>query len=306
MKDNQEKLGILYATGAYFLWGFLPIYWKLADHVPAGQVLAHRIIWAFVFMAAVIMLTGKRHTILQEAKSIIQHKRQFWGITAASVLISLNWLTFIWAVNSDHVIQASLGYYINPLVSILLGVIVLKERFTGSQLLSFILAAAGVLYLTVSYGVFPWVSLILAFTFAFYGLLKKMVRVSTMAGLTIETLIVTPIALIYLSLITDNSFTWAEPLSATNLVLVGSGAVTAIPLLLFASGAKQIPLAMVGFLQYIAPTLMLLLGVFLYQEPFTQAHLVAFLLIWTALIIYMASTYRRNLRTKRSQSPLPK
>ncbi|MFC3039904.1 EamA family transporter RarD [Virgibacillus xinjiangensis] len=300
MKDNQATIGILYALGAYFLWGFLPMYWKLADHVPAGQVLAHRIIWAFAFMVVIILLTGKQQAILHETKEVIRNKRRFWGIALASILISLNWLTFIWAVNSDHVIQASLGYYINPLVSILLGAIVLKERFNGSQIVSFILAACGVVYLTISYGVFPWVSLILAFSFAFYGLLKKIVQVSTMTGLTIETLMVTPIALIYLSAIPANSFTWAAPLSTTNLILAGSGAATAIPLLMFASGAKQIPLAMVGFLQYIAPTIMLLLGVFLYQEPFTQAHLVAFVLIWTALIIYMASTYRRSIQTQKS------
>ncbi|GAB3048410.1 EamA family transporter RarD [Virgibacillus ainsalahensis] len=300
MKNNQEKIGITYAAGAYLLWGFLPIYWKMVDNVSAGEILAQRIIWSFAFMLAIVLISGKFPAFIMECKRIWKKKKQLLGISLASIFISLNWLTFIWAVNSDYVVQASLGYYINPLVSILLGIIVLKEKYTGRQFLSFILAAVGVLYLTVSFGVFPWVSFVLAFSFAFYGLLKKMVDLSAMFGLTIETLIVTPIALIYVFTLSENAFSMATPLSATNLLLMGGGVVTAVPLLLFASGAKQIPLAMIGFLQYIAPTIMLFLGVFLYNEPFTQAHLIAFLFIWAALIIYMASSYKRPVSKQKN------
>ncbi|MUK90678.1 EamA family transporter RarD [Ornithinibacillus sp. L9] len=296
MEKNVERSGIVYAAGAYILWGFLPIYWKAIDEVPAGEILAHRIIWSFVFMIVVVLLLKKWPAFLRECKIIIQDPKKLIGITLASIVISLNWLTYIWAVNSDHVIQASLGYYINPLVSILLAIIVLKEKLTKPQTFSVILAGVGVLYLTVSYGVFPWVSLTLAVTFALYGLFKKTVDIPAMFGLTIETMIVTPIALIYLSVIPVNTFTNSNVLSHTNLFLIGAGVATAIPLLLFASGAKRIPLAMVGFLQYFAPTIMLFLGIFVYQETFSQAHLISFGLIWIALLIYLSTVYKHPIR----------
>lgn len=301
MNSKQEKLGIIYTTGAYILWGFLPIYWKLIDAVPAGEILAYRIVYSFLFMIVIVLLTRNWAGFFKEFKRIIKDKKELISISAASVLISLNWLTYIWAVNTDHVIQASLGYYINPLISILLGMIVLKEKLTRNQWVSFGLAGIGVFYLTFHFGVFPWISFVLAFTFGFYGLLKKMVNVSAMFGLTIETMIVTPIALIYLAALSKTapvSSNFADPIT---LLLIGAGIATAIPLLLFASGAKQIPLAMLGFLQYIAPTIMLILGVFLYHEVFTRAHLVAFIFIWSALIIYMLSSYRRPVRVRKRQ-----
>ncbi|MBM7601139.1 chloramphenicol-sensitive protein RarD [Virgibacillus halotolerans] len=302
MNSNQEKIGIIYTIGAYILWGFLPIYWKFIDSVSPGEILANRIVWSFVFMIVIVLFTRNWHGFIKECKQIIKDKKALIGISLASILISLNWLTYIWAVNTDHVIQASLGYYINPLISILLGMIILKEKLTRNQSFSFVLAGIGVLYLTFNFGVFPWISFLLAFTFGFYGLLKKMVNVSAMFGLTIETMIVTPIALIYLAALPENAFTFGNITTATNLLLVGAGVATAIPLLLFASGAKQIPLAMLGFLQYIAPTIMLLLGVFLYNEAFTQAHLIAFIFIWSALIIYMLSSYKKPIRVKRDNA----
>ena len=297
--DQENKLGIIYATVAYILWGFLPIYWKLVQHVPADEILAHRILWSFVFMIIIVLASGKLWPFFRECKLILHDKKKLIGISAASVIISINWLTFIWAVNSEHVVQASLGYYINPLVSILLGMIVLKESLSKRQLLSFILAAIGVINLTISFGVFPWVSLVLAFSFGLYGLLKKMVDIGAMFGLTIETMIVTPLALIYLIVIPDSTLAPDMMFSGSGALLFGAGIATAIPLLLFAAGAKRIPLSMVGFLQYIAPTLMLILGVFLYDEPFTQAHLVSFLFIWVALIIYMGSArHKKPVRQK--------
>jgi len=289
MENKEEKVGIIYITAAYILWGFLPIYWKLIDHVPADEILAHRIVWSFILMICIVLSLRKWPPFVQECKRIFNNKKQLLIITSASIVISLNWLTYIWAVNSDYVIQTSLGYYINPLVSILLGMLVLKETLTKRQWFSFAIAGIGVLYLTFSFGVFPWVSLVLAFTFGLYGLLKKMVDISAMFGLTIETMIVTPIAAIYLlafpaQTISVNSFS-----SGTGVLLIGAGVATAIPLLLFASGAKHIPLAMIGFLQYIVPTIMLVLGVFLFKETFSTAHFIAFALIWIALIIYMGS-----------------
>ncbi|MBP1948943.1 EamA family transporter RarD [Virgibacillus litoralis] len=296
--NQDNKIGILYAAGAYLLWGFLPAYWKLIDQVPPDEILAHRILWSFIFMIIVVIVVQKWKLFLKECRIILNDRKKLTGITFASIAISINWLTFIWAVNNEHVIQASLGYYINPLVSILLGMIVLKETLTRGQMLSFLLAAIGVINLTISYGVFPWVSLLLAFSFAIYGLLKKTVDVSAMFGLTIETMIVTPIALIYLLSISGSSLAADPMFSSFGLLLFGAGVVTAIPLLLFASGAKRIPLSMVGFLQYIAPTIMLVLGVFVYQETFSLAHFISFALIWTALIIYMSSAHRSSVRLK--------
>ncbi|MFD1363487.1 EamA family transporter RarD [Lentibacillus salinarum] len=296
---NQEsKTGILYAVGAYLLWGFLPIYWKLLDDIAPGEILAHRILWSFIFMVVIVLSVRKWRPFMQECRLIFKDKKKLSGITLASIVISLNWLTFIWAVNNDHVIQSSLGYYINPLVSILLGMIVLNETLTKRQLLSFILAGIGVINLTISYGVFPWVSLLLAFSFGLYGLLKKTVDISPMFGLTIETMIVTPAALIYLLIVPDSSIAADVMLSGMGLLLIGAGIATAVPLLLFASGAKKIPLSMVGFLQYIAPTIMLLLGVFAYGETFSAAHLISFGFIWIALVIYMASAHPVPARRK--------
>ncbi|WP_079528567.1 EamA family transporter RarD [Halobacillus hunanensis] len=289
---DDNKLGILYTAGAYILWGFLPIYWKLLQQLPAFEILANRIVWSFVFMIAVVITLNKWKPLIAESRRVWANKRSLIGITLASFTISLNWLTYIWAVNNNHVVEASLGYYINPLVSILLGMIVLKESFSKPQWIAFILAASGVLYMTVHFGSVPWVALLLALSFGSYGLLKKLVPLNAMFGLTIETLIVTPIALMYL-MNSQGSPPDIELLSITSLLILGSGIATAIPLLLFAAGAKRIPLSMVGFLQYFAPTIMLFLGVFLYNEPFTSVHVVSFTLIWAGLAVYTVSRMKR-------------
>lgn len=301
--ERDEKLGILYTSSAFLIWGFLPIYWKQMEHISSGEILAYRIIWSFIFMIAVVYLTKNSNPFYQELKTLIKDRKKALSIIFASLFISLNWLLFIWAVNQEHVIQVSLGYYINPLISILLGIIVLKEKANKIQIISFTLAGIGVLYLTFSFGVFPWISLALALSFAFYGLLKKTVQISSMFGLTIETFIVTPISLLYVFILPNPSFSFSNDMfSITSLYLIGSGVVTAIPLLLFGSGTKTIPLAMVGLLQYIAPTIMLILGVFMYNEQFTSAHLVAFIFIWTALFLYMGSHYKTSLRKKQNKT----
>ncbi|MDC3414571.1 EamA family transporter RarD [Terrihalobacillus insolitus] len=300
MNMSENKLGILYTTAAYLLWGFLPIYWKLIQSVPAGEILAHRIVWSFLFMIIILFTVRKWRAFLQECKVIIRDKRKLIGITSASLIISVNWLVFIWAVNAEYVVQASLGYYINPLISILLGMFVLKERLTRWQIVSFVFASIGVLNLTINFGVFPWISIVLALSFGLYGLLKKIVDISPMFGLTIETLIVSPIALIFLVGNQVQTGNLPTIFTSTVALLIGAGVATAVPLLLFASGAKRIPLSMVGFLQYLAPTIMLLIGVFMYNEPFTNVHLVSFAFIWTALAIYTASKSRwfKQMETK--------
>lgn len=279
-------------TLAYILWGIIPIFWSWLGHVPPGEILAHRIAWSAVFLCILILCIRKWKPFVDECREILKDKKKTIQVALATTLISINWLLFIWAVNSEHVVQASLGYYINPLISILLGMILLKEKTTKTQNISFILAGIGVLYLTVSLGVFPWVSFVLAFSFAFYGLLKKMLQLHSIFSVAIETMMVTPIAIIYILCLPQHHFQVTEPLAVTNWLLLGAGIVTAVPMLLFSSGAKYIPLAMVGILQYIAPTFMLIIGIFLFNETFTTAHFIAFLFIWIALIIYMTSHFK--------------
>ena len=290
---QDQKLGIIYTASAYILWGILPIYWKLIQQIPAFEILAHRIIWSFIFMGIIVWVSKKKQPFFEQLRSIVKNKKQLIGITLASIAISINWVTYIWAVNTNHVIEASLGYYINPLVSILLGMIVLKETFSKAQWLAFALAGCGVAYMTIHFGSVPWIALFLALSFGSYGLLKKLVPLNAMYGLTIETMIVTPIALLYL--FSQQSGEWAnvEWISVTSLLVFGAGIVTAIPLLLFSAGAKRIPLSMVGFLQYFAPTIMLIIGVFLYDEPFTQVHAISFTLIWAGLAVYTVTRMKR-------------
>ena len=287
--EREIKLGIFYTTFAYLLWGFLPIFWKQLDHVDAGQLLAHRIIWSFVFMIIIVFVSKNWSKFIQECKAIWKTKKKLIGIICASLIISVNWLLFIIAVNAGHVLQASLGYYINPLVSILLGVIFLKEILSLWQIIATILAAIGVTFMTFQAGVFPYLSISLALTFGVYGLLKKIVPLKSMFGLTIETLLVTPIALIYLFQTNIGNITQIDWVSSTSGLFILSGVATAVPLLLFGAGAFRIPLSMVGFLQYLNPTIMLLVGVFLYKEPFTYVHLVTFGCIWSACLLYTLS-----------------
>lgn len=290
---GERATGIVLASFAYIIWGVLPLYWKLLDHVSAGVILSMRIIWAFIFMIFLVLVMRNQKKLFAEMVRLFHHKRQLIGIIAASFIVSLNWLTYIWAVNNEYVIEASLGYYINPLINVLLGILILQESLTRAQRFAVGLAGLGVFYLTISLGAFPWISFALALTFAIYGLLKKVVDLNEIFGLTIETLIVTPFALIYVWL---SSFQ-VEILSLTSLLLAGAGVATAVPLLLFAFGTRRIPLSMIGFLQYFSPTIMLLLGVFVFKEEFSINHFIAFTLIWTALIIYMRSahlTYRKS------------
>ncbi|SDX83035.1 EamA family transporter RarD [Salimicrobium album] len=290
---EEENKGILITIVAYLLWGILPIYWKTLEHIAPFEILAHRIVWALVFMVGIVIVLRKQKDFFQSVRTLWNDKKSLIGIILASFAISLNWFIFIWAVNSGHVVQASLGYYINPLISIFFSMLVMKETFTKAQWFSFLLAGAGVAYMTVSVGAFPWVSVALAMSFAVYGLLKKMAAIPAIFGLTVETAIVTPLALVYL--IPASGFpgevTW---FSSNSLLVFSAGAVTAIPLLLFTSGTKRIPLSMVGFLQYIAPTLMLLIGVFMYNEPFTSVHAVAFAFIWTGLLLYTVERFKKT------------
>ena len=280
--------GILNGIAAYALWGFFPIYWKLLHQVPALQVIGHRIGWSFILLTAFILFTKQ----WKEFRSTALTSRNIAIYSVAGVLLTINWLVYVWGVNAGFIVETSLGYFINPLLSVLLGVVFLRERLRPTQWIPVALAAAGVIYLTLAYGRLPWIALSLAFTFGFYGFVKKLAPLGSLYGLALETGIVFPVALIFLAFV-EFSHTGAFLHNGALIdgLLIGAGVVTTIPLLMFASAARQIPLSVVGILQYIAPTLQFLIGVFLFHEPFDQSHLIGFGLVWLALIIFWAESY---------------
>jgi chloramphenicol-sensitive protein RarD len=302
MKQN-EKTGIIYAAFSYIFWGVLPIYWKWLHHVSADEILANRIFWSFIFMIILLIVTKKWKGFIDTLKNIKENRKTVVSLVIASILITINWFIYIWAVNADHIVEASLGYYINPLISILLGVFVLKEKLTRAQIISSVIAAIGVIILTVSYGNFPWIAFSLALSFGLYGLAKKVIKVDSSIGLTLETMTVTPFALLFLIyLLIQGRLSLFSSSTGSDLLLVGAGVVTATPLLFFAKGAQQIPMYLLGFLQYIAPTIMLILGVFFYGEHFTTAHMWAFLCIWLAVIILSVSNVIKSSKWKKNKS----
>jgi chloramphenicol-sensitive protein RarD len=291
--------GIWSGIAAYSMWGFFPIYWKLLQQVPALQLLGHRIGWSFVLLTAYIVAAGQWKAFRSTA-----FKPKTFGIYAiAGVLLSVNWLIYVWGVNAGFIIETSLGYFINPLFSVLLGVVFLRERLRPAQWIPVALAAIGVIFLTATYGRLPWIALSLAFSFGIYGFVKKLSPLGSVHGLTLETGIVFPLALIYLALAQSNGTgAFLHEGLRVDLLLVGAGVVTTIPLLMFASAAKQIPLNMVGILQYLAPTIQFLIGVFIYHEPFDTTRLIGFSIVWLALIIFWVE----NFMAKRAPvKPIP-
>lgn len=283
--------GILYGIGAYVLWGFFPIYWKFLHPVPALQVIGHRIGWSFIMLAVYVLITKQ----WQDFRSVAFKAKTIGMYSIAAVLLSINWLIYVWGVNAGFIVETSLGYFINPLLSVLLGVIFLRERLRPMQWIPVGLAAVGVMYLTFVYGRLPWIALSLAFSFGFYGFVKKLSPLGSLYGLTLETGIVFPVALIYLVVVGVNgtgAFFHAGTL--IDFFLIGAGIVTTIPLLMFASAAKQIPLTLVGLLQYIAPTLQFLIGVFVYKEAFDFSHFIGFAIVWVALIFFAVESYIAN------------
>lgn len=293
--DPTTRIGVAYAIAAYGLWGVFPVYFKLVKTVNPVEVLAHRVIWALAFLA--ILVTVRRNW--RAARAVFQDRLSVVTLSVTTVLIACNWLVFIWAVAQNYVLQASLGYFINPLVNVLLGTLFLGERLRRWQRLAVGLAAVGVGYLTLAGGEFPGVALFLAATFGTYGLLRKIVRVEALIGLMIETLLLTPLAIIYLAyLMTRGEAAFGGPSLAMSLLLVLAGVVTATPLWWFAEAARRLRLATLGFIQYLAPTGHLLLAVFAFGEPFKLAHGIAFACIWTALLVY-------SLDAARSRRPAP-
>lgn len=293
MSPRQKiDTGVVYAASAFVIWGVIPIYWKEAlGGIDAVEIVMHRIIWTLVFALAALA-AWERLPKLYEA---LTTRRSLTLLTASAILIAINWGLFIWAVTVDRIIETSLGYYINPLVNFVLGAVFLRERLTRIQLIAVALATIGVLNQTISLGYLPWVSLVLAVSFGVYGLIRKTVAVESLEGLTVESIILSPIALgyiVYLTLAKQGAFMHVNLMTDINLVVAGP--ITAIPLLLFAAGARLVRLSTIGFLQYLAPSIALLIAVFIYHEPFTTAHAITFAFIWAALILISWEALRRE------------
>lgn len=292
---ENYKQGIFFGLAAYVLWGILPVYWKALELVSPFEILSSRFMWSCVFVFLLIIFQKKWPLFAKEVKQVFSNVKTGAAMVAAGITISFNWGTFIWAVNNGHIVETSMGYYINPLVSILFAVVFLHERLGKMQLAAITCAFIGVASMVYSFGKIPWVSLTLAFTFALYGLLKKILPVSALTSIMLETLLITPLALVYeYSLWQQGVSFYASGNLQVIMMLTGAGVVTAIPLLLFTAGARLLPLKIIGFLQYISPTLTLLIGVFVYNEAFTASHLLAFGWIWAALLLFIVSQLRSN------------
>ena len=278
--------GILYATFAFFCWGLFPLYFHAIGEVPAMEILAHRMLWSLLFLGLVL-------TVRQQWKwlpRVLRQPRVLGSFVASAVLLTANWFVYIWSVNNGHVIDASLGYFINPLVNVLLGLLVLKEKLRRAQWIAIGVAACGVAWLTWSAGQLPWIALILGITFGGYGLLRKTAALAALEGLSLETMLLFPLALVYVLWLTlhgQNTFI-NSPNDSTRWLLAAAGPITAIPLVMFAAGARKIPMSVLGLLQYLSPSMQALLGVWVFHETFPQARLIGFVIIWSALLLYVA------------------
>ncbi|MBG22099.1 MAG: protein RarD [Idiomarinaceae bacterium] len=294
---KRSRQGVLFAIAAYTMWGVAPIYFKLLQQVPALEILAHRIIWSFILV--LLLIVGLRRW--QRIKPVVTNKKQMLRLTIATFLLGGNWFLFIWAINNDHILDASLGYYINPLLNVAIGMVVFAERMRRMQLVAIALAVIGVLIQVISFGSVPWVALALACSFATYGAIRKRLPVDSMTGLWLETTILLPFMLIYVFFFANSgasdmtSNTWQ-----LNLLLIAAGIVTTAPLLCFTAAAQRIRYATLGFFQYIGPSLMFILAVWVYGEPLAADKLVTFAIIWAALALYSLDTLFHQQRSKRA------
>jgi len=288
IKQSETFEGVFFALSAYLIWGLSVIFWKNLSQVDAFEALMHRMIWSFIFLIPLIIVFKQKDDFLVALKD----RKTFFTLFLTTLIVGSNWFVFIWAINNNMILQTSLGYYINPIVNVLLGMIFLKERLRKLQIVAVLIAAGSVLYLTLQYGEVPWVSLYLAFSFAFYGLIRKVIAVKPLAGLSVETLLLSIPAVIYLLYIEKNgtgAFLHID--MRTDALLICTAFVTAAPLLFFTKGAKILNLSTIGFLQYTAPTCGFLIAVFLYNEPLGKPQLMSFIFIWIALIVYSVDAY---------------
>lgn len=295
---REHRLGLVYAGGAFVFWGVSPIFWKLIGHVPSSQQLAHRVVWCALIMLGLLLVRGGMPRLgdaLRQPKTVL-------ALVASTVMIGANWFIFLYSIETDQLLQTSLGYFINPLVSVLLGLVFLRETLRPAQWAACGLAAVGVSFMAWQLGALPWISLVLACTFGFYGLLRKTVPVGPEEGLALETWILAPVAALYLlQRETLGEAVFLGHGAGTSVALLATGLVTALPLLWFTHGARRLPLSTVGMLQYIAPTLQGLLAVFAFGEPFGEVRLVAFAFIWVGLAIYTTDAQRQWRRKRREE-----
>lgn len=294
-ENNDAKVGVLSAIAAYTMWGFAPMYFKYLDALSAMEVLMHRVVWSAAVLVILIVSLKQIDKVIKALRSV----RVMGILLAAGLLLGANWLLFIWAINNDHLLDASLGYYINPLINVLLGYLFLQERLRRLQMWAVGLAALGVVILIVSYGQLPWIALVLAVSFSIYGLLRKQVSVESMPGLFIETMMMLPIAIYYWVIWGTASSNMFSNTWSFNLWLIAAGVVTTAPLLCFTAAARRIRYSTLGFFQYIGPSLMFILAVWLYGEPLDNARLVTFVFVWGALALFSWDSYRSYRQTKR-------
>ena len=283
------------ALSTYLIWGVLPLYWNLLARAEANEILAHRIIWSFFFMVVVLMVTKRWQSFKEDCRALWQNKKRGAILLLAAFTISLNWLTYIWAVNHGHVIDTSIGYYINPLMSVLFGIVFFRERISGLKKISLLLAAIGIVLMTYQLGKLPWVAVVLAVSFSVYGALKKQLHLNPFSSITLETLLMAPFAVPYIGMLMmspANHFSLATPDLA--LYLMGTGVVTAVPLVLFSYGANLLPLNVLGFFQYISPTIGLLLGIFFFHETFGMAQISALGFVWAAIVLFTVAESLRE------------
>lgn len=293
---TPDSAGLASLIFAYTIWGISPLYWKTLAEVPALELLFHRTVWSFFFLGAILIVQKKTGEVFE----ILSKPRILASLFLSTTLLGCNWFVFIWAVNNGQVLQTSLGYFINPLVMVILGVLFLGERLTPLKWLALLLATSGVLYYALGLGTFPWIALVLAGCFGFYGLFHKMTRVTAVTGICVETMLLTLPAggyLVWLNMVERG--TMFNVSSGTDLLLIGTTLVTALPLVFFTLGAKRVTLATVGFMQYLAPTLSFMLAVFVFDEPFSKKQLVTFAMIWVALALYSADTLFRLKKAQR-------
>lgn len=294
MSDKAEPKDSLAGVGAaalaYSIWGVVVVYWKLLDDVSSWEVLSHRVLWCLVFLAPIVLLLGRWGAI----KRAFATRRSLLALLASSLLIGSNWGIFIWAVQEGRIVESSLGYYINPFFVTALGIVFLGERLSIFRIVAFSLAGLGVAVQAIALGGLPWISLVLAASFALYGYVRKVVNVEALDGLFVETLVIAPLAIVYLIYLgREGTLAFASGDWVQTALLIGAGPVTAIPLWLFAVGARGVRLSTVGLLQYIGPTLSLILAVGVYHEPFDTYRLISFGLIWTALVVVTLEVFRR-------------
>ena len=300
--DPQHTSAFIAAVASFATWGLVPIYWKLLSRVPALEILAHRFVWTIVFLGLLLSWQERWREVIRNLRS----RRSALFCLGSGIMVGLNWLLFIWAVNIGHVLETSLGYFMTPIVNVLLGAIILRERLSAWQTASILIALVAVSILAFGYGHFPWIALGLCTSFGLYGLLRKQSGTAAIPGLFLETLFLLPLALVYLVLLANRgALTFGPSHISLSVILTTSGIVTAVPLIWFGYAARHLRLVTIGFLQYLSPSISFILGLFVYHETFTRQHFITFLLIWFALGLVSAEAALRWRATKRLAAEAP-